>query len=198
MSSRTTMKGDGYHHGNLRAALLSEARTLLEEEGPAALSLRELARRAGVAAPSVYHHFASLDAIAVALAEAGFAELAARLEGAPTNAKGQLSGVGLAYVRFAMVNPGLYRLMFGDGLAKSSAGSETLHGLRQRAHERVKAGLRKRLPEEDVPTAALFLWSVVHGLALLMIDGQIEPGADPDATVAAVLNLTGTGLPTST
>jgi AcrR family transcriptional regulator len=58
-----------YHHGNLRSALLAQARALLDEDGPAALSLREIARRAGVAAPSVYHHFANLDAIFVALAE---------------------------------------------------------------------------------------------------------------------------------
>ncbi len=197
MSSRAAPKGDGYHHGNLRAALLAEARVLLEEEGPAALSLRDLARRIGVAAPSVYHHFASLDAIAVALAEVGFAELAMCLEEAPTNAKGRLTDAGYAYVRFAIENPGLYRLMFGEGLGKSTGESATLQALRRRAYERVKEGLRKRLPEKEVATGALFLWSVVHGLALLVIDGQIEPGADPDAVVASVLRLTGTGLPTS-
>ena len=196
-SSGAAAKGGHYHHGNLRAALLANARAMLEAEGPGALSLRELARRADVAAASVYHHFANLDAIAVALAEEGFSELAVCLEQAPTNDRGQLADVGHAYVRFAMENPDLYRLMFGEGLARSSAGSETLHRLRQRAYERVKAGLRKRVPEQDVATGALFLWSVVHGLALLVIDGQIEAGADPEAVVTSVLRLTGTGLPTS-
>lgn len=184
-----------YHHGNLRAALLTQARALLDEDGPAALSLREIARRAGVAAPSVYHHFANLDAIAVALAEEGFAELVARLEAAPTNAKGQLAEVGLAYVRFAMDHPGLYRLMFGDGLKTSSTESQIVQKLRDRAYERVKTGLRARLPEEEVATGALYLWSLVHGLALLIIDGRLDTHADPEKVIGSVLRLAGQGLP---
>ncbi|MDO1585420.1 TetR/AcrR family transcriptional regulator [Rhizobium oryzicola] len=159
--------------------------------------MREIARRVGVAAPSAYHHFPKLDAIALALAEEGFAELAARLETAPTNAKGQLSGVGLAYVRFALDNPGLYRLMFGDGLKTSSTEHHALRILRERTYERVKTGLRARLREEQVETAALFLWSLVHGLALLMIDGRIGKPANHDAVIMSVLRLAGTGLPSA-
>jgi AcrR family transcriptional regulator len=184
-----------YHHGNLRSALLAQARALLDEDGPAALSLREIARRAGVAAPSVYHHFANLDAIFVALAEEGFTELVARLEAAPVNAKGQLAEVGLAYVRFAMGNPGLYRLMFGEGLKTSSAESLAVQKLRERAYDRVKAGLRARLPEEEVATGALYLWSLVHGLALLIIDDRLDTHADPEQVVRSVLRLAGQGLP---
>ena len=197
MSSPIPQKSGRYHHGNLRVALLAEARALLEQGGPAALSLREVARRAGVAAPSVYHHFASLDAIQVALAEEGFAELDRRLAAAPSNDKGRLMDVGRAYVRFAMDNPGLYRLMFGDGFKTTSAGSDAVRTLRQRTYDHVKSGLRKRLPEAEVTTAALFLWSLVHGLAQLTIDGQVEAGGDPDALITAVLRLAGTGIPTA-
>lgn len=195
MPSSTASGIGSYHHGNLRSALLAQARALLDEDGPAALSLREIARRAGVAAPSVYHHFANLDAISVALAEEGFAELVARLEAAPTNAKGQLGEVGLAYVRFAMENPGLYRLMFGEGLKTSSAESQTVQKLRERAYERVKTGLRARLPEEEIATGALYLWSLVHGLALLIIDDRLDAYADPEKIVRSVLQLAGRGLP---
>lgn len=184
-----------YHHGNLRAALLAQARALLDEDGPAALTLREIARRAGVAAPSAYHHFANLDAITVALAEEGFTELVTRLEAGPADAAGQLAPVGLAYVRFAMDNPGLYRLMFGEGLKTSSAENQAVQKLRERAYERVKTGLRARVPEEEVATAALYLWSLVHGLALLIIDDRLEAYENPDQVIRSVLRLAGRGLP---
>lgn len=194
MSSRIPSRGERYHHGNLRAELLAQARELLECEGSAALSLREIARRAGVAAPSAYHHFASLDAIAVALAEQGFADLAASLEGAPGDDAERLAGIGLSYVRFAVSHPGLYRLMFGDGLKAASTRSPALHALRQRAIAPVELALRDRLPGEEIGKAAMFLWSVVHGLALLTIDGQMADDADADETVAAVLRFAGHGL----
>lgn len=197
MSRRDGAGAARYHHGNLRAALLAAARAMLEEAGPASLSLREIARRVGVAAPSIYHHFASLDAIAAALAEQGFSELVDRLDAAPTNTKGQLAPAGHAYIAFALANPGLYRLMFGEGLGPSFAEGDAVGILRQRAYDRVKAGLRQRLPEAEVATAALYLWSLVHGLALLMIDGRIDAGTDADDTIAAVLRLAGTGLPTA-
>lgn len=197
MPRSTAPSAGHYHHGNLRAVLLTQARALLDEDGPAALSLREIARRAGVAAPSAYHHFANLDAIAVALAEEGFTELVARLEAAPAEAKGQLAEVGLAYVRFAMDNPGLYRLMFGDGLKTSSAENQTVQKLRERAYERVKTGLRARVPEDEVATGALYLWSLVHGLALLIIDDRLDTYADPEQVVRSVLQLAGQGLSTA-
>ncbi|PRD51075.1 TetR/AcrR family transcriptional regulator [Phyllobacterium myrsinacearum] len=187
----------GYHHGNLRQALLAAARELLEERGPGALGLREIARRVGVSAPSAYHHFASLDAIAASLAEQGFTEFAEQLEAAPTNAGGMLAPTGEAYIAFARANPALYRLMFGEGLRGASRESKAVRALRQRAYEKVKAGLRKRLPADEVPAAALFLWSLTHGLALLMIDGQVDAGADASALIRQVLKLSGTGLPSA-
>ncbi|TIX92292.1 TetR/AcrR family transcriptional regulator [Rhizobium sp. P44RR-XXIV] len=186
-----------YHHGDLRNALLEAGRALLEEGGPAALSIREIARRVGVSAPAAYHHFSGLDDIAVALAERGFAELAERLQAAPSNAKGQLGPAGMAYVGFARDNPGLYRLMFGEGFRGAFAADERVRALRSDAYEVLKTGLSKRVPASEVSTAALFLWSLTHGLSLLMIDGQFDPGADPDTLVAAVLRLSGKGLPTS-
>ncbi len=187
-----------YHHGDLRNALLEAARALLEERGPTALGIREIARRVGVSAPAAYHHFSGLDDIAVALAERGFAELAVHLQTAPSNAKGQLAPAGIAYVAFARDNPGLYRLMFGEGFRGAFSSDDRIRRLRSDAYEVLKTGLSRRLPAEEIDTAALFLWSLTHGLALLMIDGQFDPGADPDTLVAAVLRLSGKGLPTST
>lgn len=195
MPAPATPVRDVYHHGDLRRALLGAARALLEESGPAALNLREIARRVGVSAPSAYHHFASLDAIAEALAEQGFTELTEQLETAPINFKGQLAPMGMAYIAFARANPGLYRLMFGEGFRRASKEGLAVYALRKRAYERTLTNLQKRLPAEEAPAAALFLWSLTHGLALLMIDGQIESSADPEAMISSVLRLAGTGIP---
>jgi len=186
---------DRYHRGNLRQAILETARSLLEEAGPGGLSLREIARRLDVSAPSAYHHFASLDAIAVALAEQGFDELTERLKAATGNLDGRLGPAGAAYISFARANPGLYRLMFGEGFQMISKKNLAVRSLRQRAYATLSEDLRKRLPEPDVSTAALFLWSLVHGLALLMIDGQLDAAADPNTMIDKVLRLAGTGLP---
>jgi AcrR family transcriptional regulator len=197
MPRAATLASVRYHHGDLHNSLLEAARRLLEESGPSALNLREIARRVGVSAPSAYHHFANLDAIAVALAEQGFSELDEHMDVAPTNARGRLAPVGHAYIAFARANPGLYRLMFGEGFRAASEGSETVRALRHRAYDKVRVGLRKRLPPEEVPAASLFLWSLTHGLALLMIDGQVDPGADAQVLIERVLRLAGTGVPPS-
>jgi len=185
---------DRYHHGHLRQALLTTARSILEEVGPSGLSLRGIARRLGVSAPSAYHHFSSLDAIAIALAKQGFAELSERLENIQTGTKQQLAQVGKTYIGFARDNPGLYRLMFGEGFQMAAKKSRTIYFLRQRAYAAVTMRLSDRLPAKEVPTGALFLWSLTHGLALLMIDDQINSTPDLDEVIGKVLRLASTGL----
>ena len=165
-----------YHHGDLRRALLDAARRRLEDGGPAALALRALAREVGVSAPSVYHHFGSLDALTLALAEEGFAELAAALEGAGDPG----IGMGLAYLRFARANPGLYRLMFGEGLRRDSPEGAALQ-------ERRRAAFAPVLGHASSPEAAIRNWALVHGLAALINDGQLPPGPTDDARLLAIL-----------
>ncbi|TMV91354.1 TetR/AcrR family transcriptional regulator [Thioclava sp. BHET1] len=165
-----------YHHGNLRAALLAAARQALEANGPASLSLRALARAVGVAAPSVYNHFAGLEALTLALAQDGFAELAASLE----SARHDPLEVGLAYLAFARSNPGLYRLMFGEGRRDDSAEGAELREQRKAAFAPILALVGSR-------EMALHDWALVHGLASLVIDGQVPLGDDPDAQLRAIL-----------
>jgi AcrR family transcriptional regulator len=172
-------------------------RALLEEGGPSALNLREIARRVGVSAPSAYHHYPNLEAIAVALAAQGFAQMIELLQSAPTNERGKLTPAGEAYIAFARANPGLYRLMFGDGFHSASDANGEVRAMRQRAYEVVAESLQKRLPATEVPIAALFLWSLVHGLALLLIDGQLDSGGNPTVIIQKVLRMAGTGLPKS-
>ena len=183
-----------YHHGDLRNALLKAAREVLEERGPSFLGLREVSRRVGVSAPSAYHHFPSRDALALGLAEQGAAEMAERLAVAPGTGHEALLPYGEAYVAFARANPALYRLMFGEGFPAVSQYSRAVRDLRQRSFDIMKSGLEQRLPEAQLPIAALFLWALVHGLGLLLIDGQVETSPIPGDLIRQVLKLAGTGL----
>ncbi len=183
-----------YHHGDLRNALLKAARQVLEERGPSFLGLREISRRVGVSAPSAYHHFPSRDALALGLAEQGALEMAQALMVRPGEGNDTLLPYGEAYVAFARANPALYRLMFGEGFPAVSQYSQAVRDLRQRSFEIMKSSLEKRLPEAAVPIAGLFLWALVHGLGLLLIDGQLETNDTPKDLVHQVLKLAGTGL----
>ncbi|WP_127903745.1 TetR/AcrR family transcriptional regulator [Solirhodobacter olei] len=165
-----------YHHGNLRAALLDAGRQVLEKNGPSSLSLRGLARATGVAAPSVYNHFAGIEALTLALAEEGFTELGAALRESGTDPL----AVGLAYLRFARTNPGLYRLMFGEGRRNDSPEGATLRARRRAAF----APLMELVGSRET---ALHYWALVHGLASLVIDGQIPLGPDPEVRLREIL-----------
>lgn len=183
-----------YHHGDLRNALLKAAREVLEERGPSFLGLREVSRRVGVSAPSAYHHFPSRDALALGLAEQGALEMAKALMVKPGLGNDTLLPYGEAYVAFARANPALYRLMFGEGFPAVSQYSEAVRELRQRSYGIMKSALEKRLPQEAAPIAGLFLWALVHGLGLLLIDGQLENNEPPKDLVHQILRMAGTGL----
>ncbi|MCA9708300.1 MAG: TetR/AcrR family transcriptional regulator [Myxococcales bacterium] len=121
---RSTKAGDGYHHGDLRAALLQAAVALIAEHGVTKLSLRECARRAGVSHAAPYRHFPSKDALLVAIAEEGFGWLyqAGRraMEGL-VDPRERLDAYGVAYVRFAIEHPVHLRTMFTVRLDPSLA-----------------------------------------------------------------------------
>jgi AcrR family transcriptional regulator len=192
---RLARKPEGqYHHGDLRNALLRAARALLEERGPSALSLREIARRIGISAPSAYHHFSGLEALAEGLAEQGMEELARLLTEPGGEGRDTLLASGEIYVGFARANPALYRLMFGEGFRAGSKSGRRVRDQRKRIAALVQERLRQRLPETEIPDAGLFLWSVAHGLALLAIDRQIEPRANVEEAVRAVLRFAGAGV----
>ncbi|MFE4696840.1 TetR/AcrR family transcriptional regulator [Streptomyces sp. NPDC056738] len=164
-----------YHHGDLRAACLRAARELLEEDGSAALSLRAVARRAGVSATAPYRHFADRDALVSAVAAEGYRELATNLATAhptPTTAE-DLSAVAVAYVQFALDHPALFRAMFAEPcdptseerVAATAVISEYVHSI-----------VRRAFPDADADTGALSttVWALVHGLAFLHLDGKLD------------------------
>lgn len=164
---------DRYHHGDLRAALLREAGRVLATSGPEALSLRELARALGVSHNAPYKHFATRDALLAALAAEGFRELTADgQEAARTAPPGEIMRArALAYIRFALRRPAVFKLMFSrdvSGRAHAELGDAARAGFFALRHA-VAGGATDRVANDT----ALAAWAFVHGIAHLLIDGQI-------------------------
>ncbi len=175
-SVNINVRDRSYHHGDLRGAVVAEGLRLLAVGTAERLSLREIARNVGVSATAIYRHFPDKDALLLALAEAGYARLAAAQKAVSQEggAKG-FAACGRAYVRFAIDNPALFRLIFVStpiGMhpaAPAPAGSPARvleHGIA----EIMGAGAT---PEARF-AAMLRAWSLVHGLAMLILDGQID------------------------
>ncbi|WP_313536091.1 TetR/AcrR family transcriptional regulator [Sphingomonas sp.] len=164
----------------LRARLIDAATTLLDEQGEAGVTLRALAKATGVSAMAPYRHFADKAALLGAVAEAGFAELAAKLaeaDGAEP-AKAALVAQGRAYFRFAQAHPAMFRLMFGGTPGCTVAPKE--YGEAFAILSRRVAGLAGG----DSGAATLAAWGVVHGLSTLALDGKVP--ADDGAVTAAM------------
>ena len=162
-----------YHHGDLRTALLQAAGDLLEEQGLGALSLREAARRAGVSHNAPYRHFPDRNALLAALASEGFSRLGDDLRGRAGR------DMGDAYVRFALAHPNRFRLMFG-GLIEMAA-HPALREAANATYEALVSAFRAQRDVADPALAAAAAWSLVHGLAQLMLDGHFrEAGKAPD------------------
>lgn len=184
-----------YHHGDLRAALVVAATAMLEQEGHEALSLREAARRAGVSHNAPYRHFADREALLAAVAADGFRALAAAMAQASGSGRIALRGVGEAYVAFAVARPRLFTLMFGAGL---DAGA---HPELQEAMGKVFAHLAEGFGargDGNPRPAMIAAWSVVHGLAHLLIDARLGPrltsGRDVRTLTQAVLDAFAAGI----
>ncbi|MFA6046720.1 MAG: TetR/AcrR family transcriptional regulator, partial [Phycisphaerales bacterium] len=107
-----------YHHGDLRRSLIAGGLVLLEEKGAAALGLREIARLVGVSAAAPYRHFADRKALLEAVAAEGFRDFSKAMAKAAEGVgeDGQLAAMAFAYVRFALDQPALFRLMFSSEL----------------------------------------------------------------------------------
>lgn len=160
-----------YHHGDLRNALLDAARAILEEESLSALSLRAVARRAGVSHAAPYRHFPNHEALLVELAVEGFSELRAELVAAGA-AQGveadRIANIGAAYMRFVARRPALARLMFGPQLPNR----ERFPALAEAA-DAIGDEIGKALHDSAL---GLAVWASVHGLATLVLENVIDLG----------------------
>jgi AcrR family transcriptional regulator len=170
-----------YHHGDLRAALVRAAIELLEESGETGLSLRAVARRAGVSPAAPYRHYADREALVSAVAAVGYRELAQRLAAAhpsPSTPE-QLASVALAYVQFALDRPVLFRIMFGEPCDRDN---EERAAATAAVSQCVQAIVERTFPQADPEPLATAIWALVHGLAFLHLDGKLD--ASTPAVVA--------------
>ncbi|MCG6122504.1 MAG: TetR/AcrR family transcriptional regulator [Microvirga sp.] len=175
------VKKDAYHHGALKDALVAAARAILDEAGPRALTMREVARRAGVSHAAPAHHFPTVAAFLAEIGARGFDDLTAALDEARVTCGSgdpadHLVAMGCAYVRLAMAQSAVFRLMFARD--SFTTATPALEASGRRAYGRLADTVRAVFPEIDQaarpPRVAAF-WSLVHGHASLLIEEQIRP-----------------------
>ena len=170
-----------YHHGDLRNALITAAVPLLEARGPAALSLREVAKAAGVSHAAPYRHFRDKTALLEEIAVSGYDTLTRACERAQRRYAGdpakQLVEAGLGYLMFVVEQPRVAHLMFGGmitldscGVTLQRAAETSFNSLVAIVDGGVRTGVFKSLPAEELTVAA---WSMVHGLATLITSGML-------------------------
>lgn len=203
MSIRVARKrSDAYQHGDLRRALIQAGLKLLGEHGVAGLSLRAAAELTGVSHAAPYRHFRDKDALVAAIAEEGFKLLTrsmrAEIEACPSREiLARLRAAGYGYVSFALAHPAYFRTMFGEKVwpdkndpvksALVGASRECFGVLRALIDEGVRTG---ELRAGDLDQISLAGWSMIHGLSLLIIDGQLTGLCDtPEAVRALADNL---------
>ena len=172
------MKREAYHHGDLRAALIEAGLELLAKRDADDLALREVARAVGVSPTAVYRHFPDKGALRAGLAAEGLKRLAEAQRAASDAVGGGAEGfsaTGRAYVRFALANPALFRLIFSSPAATDLLGAADgdipapVALLRANAAALAPPGA----DEAAIKAVALQAWAVAHGLAMLMLDGQV-------------------------
>lgn len=178
-TARPVRKRPGhYHHGDLRRALLQEAVRVIQAKGVETLTLRAAGERLGVSRTALYRHFADKAALLTAVAREGFRMLRLELLTAwGTGGLAQFQEMGAAYVHFAVEHPSHYRVMFGGfvtgepdpGFAEEASGA--FQALVDAIVFLQKTG---DMRADDPMQLAQYIWAVVHGVAMLAIDGQIE------------------------
>ncbi|UPK76417.1 TetR/AcrR family transcriptional regulator [Nocardioidaceae bacterium SCSIO 66511] len=177
------MSARSYHHGDLRNAVLEAAVAAIGEVGPAALSLRDLARRAGVSHAAPAHHFGDKAGVLGAVAAQGFDLLAEVLSAS----SGDLRAVGAAYVGFAVDHRAHFEVMFRPELYRVD--DPEVRAARDRASQVLYDGIGAELedsPDGDASKrAAIAAWSFTHGFATLWLTGALPDWVGDDATNAA-------------
>jgi len=170
-----------YHHGDLRRGLVDAARRILEADGPSALSLRAVAREAGVSPAAPYHHFKDKGELLDAVALEGWDALGEALSQAKKHVKPDqivVSELGVAYVCFARDNPALYRVMYERSRDKDSL-PDDMRDNEESAYCLVRETFRELvgpdISDMDVELATIAAWCAAHGLAEMSSFNQFIP-----------------------
>jgi AcrR family transcriptional regulator len=196
-----------YHHGDLKTALLAHAEMILERDGVQALTLRAAARAAGVSHAAPANHFGDLTGLLSELAAVGFdrfsAALMAAMQRAGDDPVTRSNAMGVAYVRFARSHPGLFLLMFrGERLDVTRPALRDAIDVSRQALRAAggSPGRDEALPPLQMAARAAARWSLVHGFAMLLLDGRLgsmiaslPDGDDVDDLLQAVLGTTRIG-----
>jgi AcrR family transcriptional regulator len=160
-----------YHHGQLGPTLRKSARAILEEQGLEALSLRSVARRAGVSHAAPYRHYASREALLADVACEGIANLRAELDlamAAPADKSERVVRIATVYLRFAVQHPGLIRLIFGPEF-RNRTSFEALSEATSSLADDIGRAI-------EHPAAGLATFAAMHGLAMLILENVIDLG----------------------
>jgi AcrR family transcriptional regulator len=191
-----------YHHGALRDALLKAAEAVLRRDGLAGLTLRAVAREAGVSHAAPAHHFGDLTGLLSELAAIGFQRFGAAMQGAVAAAPPAEKGLASAraYIAYAQANPGMYGLMFrGERLdytrpSLHQAAEASFDGLARSAGARRPEQLSEDALSLDQAGRIVHAWALVHGYTMLLLDGRLDnilhrapAGTTADALLAAML-----------
>lgn len=195
----------GYHHGNLRQALVDAALVLIAEKGPTGFTLSEAAKAADVTPAAVYRHFAGRDDLIAEVARQGFEIFGALMEyaydGGKPSALKAFEATGRAYLAFARKYPGHYMAMFESGLAPANHPDLAQVSARARAVlEQAAARLSEHLPQDRRPPASMFsahIWAMSHGVVELFMrgNGAKSPFPPEDLLEAGIgIYLRGLGL----
>lgn len=200
----------GYHHGNLKEALVQAALDLIAAKGPAGFTFAEAARSAGVSPAAPYRHFRDRDELLASVAQQGFEQFEAQLTAAWDDGRPDtptaFQRIGKAYLAFARENPAYYSAMFESGIPIESNPALLLAGERafaviRAASERLVAMAPPNVPRPPAMMMALHIWSISHGIASLFGRGDAArrklPMSAEDLLEAGVLiYLKGLGFPT--
>ena len=203
MAKKKIQKKTAYHHGNLRGQLITAARDLIEKHGPDGFSMSDACRLAGVSTAAPYRHFSSKQDLLTEVAMDGLARLGTDMEhkasAHPRGTVQSIAAIGRAYVAFANREPHTFRLMFST--EPHSGRLTEVKQVGMRSYGILLKEVAKYLGEDSISDTVLRsafpLWTQVHGLSFLSIDGKLEVTDFPVDIEEAVLIATERLLPST-
>jgi AcrR family transcriptional regulator len=177
-----------YHHGDLRRALLDEALRTIETQGVEHLTLRTVGAKLGVSRSALYRHFADKQSLLATVGKEGFRKFRQALADAwEANGHGRIGfeAMARAYVQFAVAHPSHYRVMFGGFIESAAKDDDFISEARSAFQVLVDALVEQQnageIRRDDPVVMARFVWAIVHGTAMLFIDGQLPEPAQREA-----------------